>query len=422
MPIEELLALYGYGAKAESEDEEEEAEAEETEANADKKSAAAPAPGVASSSRQTQYLAAPTRKASAKAMSMSDSSDESDSDESANEGDWRRTIQVGSDYQASIPAQMSKEAYEKSTTTVIEVLLWKPVAGIREAQINDYLIQYAKVSLKDELSCPDIALPSGAHIKDDEQALYVLMKCKYNFKEAVKLHENANEPRAPISEMMTAWSEEECRAFESGLRCYGKNFFMIKHNKVATRTVGEVVQFYYFWKKTERHDMFANKFRIEKKRYGLHPGTTYVPMCSACDIFSNFGFCLPFSDFMNRFLDEQEASTNNTQQHQAGDIMAPIGGNFLLGKPDQYMAPQQQQQQQQQSSGTPTGNRNTMSLSTIRPNQLIMGQRTGGQGSRTINVSASGEPQTILINDFPPTRKYLCVNNPRGTNSNCFGI
>ena len=43
---------------------------------------------------------------------------------------------------------------------------------------------------------------------------------------------------------------------------------------MGTRAVGELVQFYYLWKKTERHDVFANSFRIEKKKYTLHPGTT----------------------------------------------------------------------------------------------------------------------------------------------------
>lgn len=40
--------------------------------------------------------------------------------------------------------------------------------------------------------------------------------------------------------------------------------------------MGELVQFYYLWKKTERHDVFANKTRLEKKKYTLHPGVTYV--------------------------------------------------------------------------------------------------------------------------------------------------
>lgn len=73
---------------------------------------------------------------------------------------------------------------------------------------------------------------------------------------------------------MSLWSEEECRNFETGLRLYGKDFYLIQQNKVRTRSVGELVQFYYLWKKTERHDVFANKNRLEKKKYALHPGVT----------------------------------------------------------------------------------------------------------------------------------------------------
>ena len=47
---------------------------------------------------------------------------------------------------------------------------------------------------------------------------------------------------------------------------------MIQSQKVRTRSVGELVQFYYLWKKTERHDVFANNTRLEKKKYTLHPG------------------------------------------------------------------------------------------------------------------------------------------------------
>lgn len=55
--------------------------------------------------------------------------------------------------------------------------------------------------------------------------------------------------------------------------------------QVRTRSVGELVQFYYLWKKSERHDIFANKTRLEKKKYALHPGLT---------------------DFMDRFLEDQD--------------------------------------------------------------------------------------------------------------------
>ena len=101
------------------------------------------------------------------------------------------------------------------------------------------------------------------------QALHLLLQCGYNCEEALRRRRmNA----VPAVETMTLWSEEECRAFELGLRLYGKDFHMIQSQKVRTRSVGELVQFYYLWKKTERHDVFANNTRLEKKKYTLHPG------------------------------------------------------------------------------------------------------------------------------------------------------
>lgn len=70
---------------------------------------------------------------------------------------------------------------------------------------------------------------------------------------------------------------------------------------MKTRSVGELVQFYYLWKKSERHDIFANKTRLEKKKYTLHPGLT---------------------DFMDRFLEDQDgrdrSSSPNVQFSAAG--------------------------------------------------------------------------------------------------------
>ena len=140
-------------------------------------------------------------------------------------------------------------------------------------------------------------MPLGAHVRDDEQvcmrvcsvltenmivlpllflfcqALHLLLQCGYNCDEALRRRRmNA----VPTAETMTLWSEEECRSFELGLRLYGKDFHMIQSQKVKTRSVGELVQFYYLWKKTERHDVFANNTRLEKKKYTLHPGNLII--------------------------------------------------------------------------------------------------------------------------------------------------
>lgn len=140
-------------------------------------------------------------------------------------------------------------------------------------------------------------LPCGSHLRDDEQSLYLLLQCGHNTDEALRRRRlNATVVAAAVanqpdhspngdSNRMSLWSEEECRNFESGLRVYGKDFHAIQLSKVRTRSVSELVQFYYLWKKTERHDIFANKTRLEKKKYNLHPGLT---------------------DYMDRFLEEQE--------------------------------------------------------------------------------------------------------------------
>ncbi|EPY84414.1 hypothetical protein CB1_000477005 [Camelus ferus] len=75
-------------------------------------------------------------------------------------------------------------------------------------------------------------------------------------------------------EGMTAWTEEECRSFEHALMLFGKDFHLIQKNKVRTRTVAECVAFYYMWKKSERYDYFAQQTRFGKKRYNHHPGVT----------------------------------------------------------------------------------------------------------------------------------------------------
>ncbi|XP_044741773.1 mesoderm induction early response protein 1 isoform X2 [Chrysoperla carnea] len=208
--------------------------------------------------------------------------EEDDYDYSPDEDEWKKkTIMVGSDYQAAIPEGLccydDVLPYEND-----DKLLWDPTP-LTPKQVEEYLKQ---VRAKKKRGPGVYALPVGKHLKDDEQALFLLLQCGHNIDEALRRRRiNA----ITSAETMSLWSEEECRNFENGLRSYGKDFHLIQQNKVRTRSVGELVQFYYLWKKTERHDVFANKTRLEKKKYTLHPGIT---------------------DFMDRFLDEQDQMSN----------------------------------------------------------------------------------------------------------------
>ncbi|XP_011068016.1 PREDICTED: mesoderm induction early response protein 1 isoform X2 [Acromyrmex echinatior] len=201
--------------------------------------------------------------------------EEDDCDYSPDEEEWKKTIMVGTDYQAAIPEGLCR--YDDALPYENEdKMLWDP-SHISEEDTEEFLERAQLPAVKGG------SLPAGSHIRDDEQALYLLLQCGYNLEEALR---RRRMNVLPPTDAVSLWSEEECHNFESGLRTYGKDFHLIQKNKVRTRSVGELVQFYYLWKKTERHDIFTYKARLEKKKYALHPGIT--------------------RDYMDRFLEEQE--------------------------------------------------------------------------------------------------------------------
>lgn len=230
------------------------------------------------------------------------SEDEEDGDYIPDE-EVKKTIMVGSDFQAQIPEGLCR--YDDALPYENEdKLLWNPTV-LGEDSIEEYLLKIAAGAAANTgtpQTTSVYSIPLGRHLRDDEQGLYLLQQCGHNIDEALRRKRiNA----VPVAEQqMSIWSEEECRNFENGLRIHGKDFHMIQQSKVRTRSVGELVQFYYLWKKTERHDLFASKARLEKKKYNLHPGLT---------------------DHMDRFLEEQENSTG------FGDRSSSPGFNSLYG-------------------------------------------------------------------------------------------
>ncbi|XP_041776084.1 mesoderm induction early response protein 1-like [Anopheles merus] len=252
------------------------------------------------------------------------SEDEEDGDYIPDE-EVKKTIMVGSDFQAVIPEGLCR--YDDALPYENEdKLLWNPTI-LNEQQIEDYLVKTtapgggglgagggagapagqqgsrAAAGAANEAQPNSVyALPLGNHLRDDEQSLYLLQQCGHNVDEALRRKRISNNAVPVPEQQMSIWSEEECRNFENGLRVHGKDFHMIQQTKVRTRSVGELVQFYYLWKKTERHDLFASKARLEKKKYNLHPGLT---------------------DHMDRFLEEQENSTG------FGDRSSSPGFNSL---------------------------------------------------------------------------------------------
>nr|KAF6444470.1 MIER1 transcriptional regulator [Molossus molossus] len=192
-------------------------------------------------------------------------------------------IMVGSMFQAEIPVGICRYKENEKVYENDDQLLWDP-----EYLPEDKVIVFLKDASRrtgDEKGVE--AIPEGSHIKDNEQALYELVKCSFDTEEALRrLRFNVKAAREELS----VWTEEECRNFEQGLKAYGKDFHLIQANKVRTRSVGECVAFYYMWKKSERYDFFAQQTRFGKKKYNLHPGVT---------------------DYMDRLLDESESAASS---------------------------------------------------------------------------------------------------------------
>uniref|UniRef100_H3CNA8 Mesoderm induction early response protein 1 n=1 Tax=Tetraodon nigroviridis TaxID=99883 RepID=H3CNA8_TETNG len=219
-----------------------------------------------------------------KYFESNDAEEESDEDEDyVPSEDWKKEIMVGSMYQAETPTGLCKYKDNEKVYENDDQLLWNPEC-LPEGKVVEFLTEASRRTGEEK---GVDAIPEGSHIKDNEQALYELVKCDFNTEEALRrLRFNVKAAREELS----VWTEEECRNFEQGLKAYEKDFHLIQANKVRTRSVGECVAFYYMWKKSERYDFFAQQTRLGKRKYTLHPGVT---------------------DYMDRLLDETESAASS---------------------------------------------------------------------------------------------------------------
>ncbi|XP_027443295.2 mesoderm induction early response protein 2 isoform X3 [Zalophus californianus] len=281
MPLDELLALYGYEAsdpisERESEgsdttanlpdmtlDKEQIAkdllsgeEEEETQSSADDLT-----PSVTSHEASDLFpnQSGPCFLADAdKEPSSSTSSDTEEDPLPANK--CKKEIMVGPQFQADLSSlqldRHGEKLYEND-----DQLLWDPNI-LPEREVEEFLYRAVKRRWHEMAGSQ---LPEGESVKDSEQALYELVKCNFNAEEALRrLRFNVK----VIRDGFCAWSEEECRNFEHGFRVHGKNFHLIQANKVRTRSVGECVEYYYLWKKSERYDYFSQQTRLGRRKYG----------------------------------------------------------------------------------------------------------------------------------------------------------
>ncbi|XP_017090837.2 mesoderm induction early response protein 1 isoform X2 [Drosophila bipectinata] len=190
--------------------------------------------------------------------------DEEEDSESDTED--KKIIMVGTDYQAEIPEGLSQYGdilpYENE-----DQLIWEP-SQVSEREVEDYLakIQDTRsfVASEDDTESatgdesapistanlsnppapppvpsapPKVQIAPAAGdveqvVKDNEQALHLLVQCGYDFKEALR-RKRMNV--VPLSDTMSSWSEDECQKFEEGIQKYGKDFYQIRQNQKSER-------------------------------------------------------------------------------------------------------------------------------------------------------------------------------------------
>ncbi|XP_061739172.1 mesoderm induction early response protein 2 isoform X2 [Nerophis ophidion] len=186
------------------------------------------------------------------------SCDEDSDNVSLPSNEEHKEIMVGSMYQATIPP-LSPYTYQEIAYNSGDQLLWRPGA-LTAQEVETFLLRAQRPG---EM-CKQTRTGTA---RDNEQALYELVKCNFNTDEALRrLSFNVK----VFSEELCSWNDEECGSFEQGYKVYGKNFHLIQANKVRTRSVGECVEYYYMWKKSERHDLFTQQAtRITRKKYSL---------------------------------------------------------------------------------------------------------------------------------------------------------
>ena len=146
-------------------------------------------------------------------------------------------IKVGPPFQADIPSVVRSRYDDIMESHPKDQLLWQP-SKISENSVYNFL-RAIKSSTSRRIN--------------EEKILYLLHQCDYDTEEAYRRFQLLPEPATDAG----IWSEEECKNFERVLQCHGKKFHYVQR-LVPSKSVKDVVEFYYFWKRSSRYDAFIN--------------------------------------------------------------------------------------------------------------------------------------------------------------------
>ncbi|XP_032904395.1 arginine-glutamic acid dipeptide repeats protein isoform X3 [Amblyraja radiata] len=156
-------------------------------------------------------------------------------------------IRVGPSHQAKLPELKPLPLSSGEMVTEHEELVWTP--GVNDCELLMYLraarSMAAFAGMCDGGSTEDGCLAAS---RDDTtvNALNTLHESSYDAGKALQ-----RLVKKPVPKLIEkCWSEDEMKRFIKGLRQYGKNFFRIRKELLPNKETGELVTFYYYWKKT----------------------------------------------------------------------------------------------------------------------------------------------------------------------------
>ncbi|XP_075147544.1 uncharacterized protein LOC142221654 isoform X2 [Haematobia irritans] len=177
-------------------------------------------------------------------------------------------VNLGSAYQASIPAFNDRPSSNSEIQEPIGCdLMWNPDCQ-RDEKILMRFIDLSKSS----------AVPLGSHT--EEVALKTLLTAEGNTATAV-----LSLLQTQSNSFQMKWSSQELECFLKGLERHGKEFSKIS-KELGTKSTGECVQMYYFWKK------LCVDYKVTHLKAETPPQTTHqtadpkpyvceIPDCSA---------------------------------------------------------------------------------------------------------------------------------------------
>ncbi|XP_023117961.2 arginine-glutamic acid dipeptide repeats protein isoform X1 [Amphiprion ocellaris] len=156
-------------------------------------------------------------------------------------------IRVGPSHQAKLPELQPRPAPGLQTQTESEELMWTP--GVNDCDLLMYLraarSMAAFAGMCDGGSTEDGCLAAS---RDDTTLNALNMLHASHYDAAKALQRLVKKPLPKLIEK--CWSEDDVKRFIKGLRQYGKNFFRIRKDFLPSKKTGELITFYYHWKKT----------------------------------------------------------------------------------------------------------------------------------------------------------------------------